>query len=199
MSVTGEPKTTTLKRVDEKAPHGLYLYEPRHSAWRLIATEGEAFKPAERGVYVLYFDNAKCSACRKYDNVWFPFVEKWYGEGRGHNTRFVIVFCDWFARECKSQAAAETFRKFDVHASPTTVVLYADSDGSVRYQEKYEGVLYEFELSLVLKEFEDRALKAMRGEKVSPPISKGSSSKAIEELVTQILKALLLGEKKEQG
>jgi len=36
----------------------------------------------------------------------------------------------------------------------------------------------------------------MKGEKVSPPISK-ESGKALEELIMQILKALTLGEKKE--
>lgn len=187
---------TLVKRVDEKCPHGIYEYSVEHSMWRFIKSDGEYFKPDSKGVYVIYFDNTKCSACRKYDGIWFPFVESYTQKKR--DTRFMIILCDWFARECKSTAAAESFKKYDVHASPTTIVLYADDDGSVKYQEKYEGVMYEFELKLVLDNFEERAIKYLKGEKVSPPISKESSSKALEDIIMQILKALVQG-KKEEG
>jgi len=185
-----------FKKVTTESPHGIYIYRPREKVWEFLRADGGAFEPPEKGVYVIYFDNTKCSACRKYDETWFPFAEKWSSE-KGVNTKFVIILCDWFARECKSQAAAESFKKFDVHASPTTVVIYADENRAIRYQEKYEGVMYEFELKLVLDKFEERAQKAMKGEKVSPPISK-ESGKALEELILQIIKALALGEKKEQ-
>jgi len=184
-----------FKKIGVDSPHGIYIYRSKEKVWEFVRADGDAFEPLDKGVYVIYFDNTKCSACRKYDEVWFPFVEKWSSE-RGDSAKFVIVLCDWFARECKSQAAAESFKKFEVHASPTTVVLYADDVKAVRYQEKYEGVMYEFELKLVLDKFEERAQKAMKGEKVSPPISK-ESGKALEELIMQILKALTLGEKKE--
>lgn len=185
--------TTLVKRVDEKCPHGIYEYSVEHSMWRFIKSDGEYFKPDSKGVYVIYFDNTKCSACRKYDGVWFPFVESYTQKKR--DTRFMIILCDWFARECKSTAAAESFKKYDVHASPTTIVLYAADDGSVKYQEKYEGVMYEFELKLVLDNFEERAVRYLKGEKVSPPISKESSSKALEDIIMQILKALAQGKK----
>jgi len=108
-----------------------------------------------------------------------------------NDINFVIVLCDWFARECSSSAASESFEHFDVHASPTTIVLYSDEKGEIKYQEKYEGVLYEFELKLILENFLERAEKHMRGEKVTPPISKESSSKALGDIVMQILKALI--------
>jgi len=183
------------KKVGADSPHGIYIYRPKEKVWEFLRADGDPFEPLDKGVYVVYFDNTKCTACRRYDEIWFPFVERWSSE-KGNNTKFVIILCDWFARECKSQAAAESFRRFDVHASPTTIVLYADDSKAIRYQEKYEGVMYEFELKLVLDKFEERAQKAMKGEKVSPPISK-ESGKALEELIMQILKALTLGEKKE--
>ncbi len=178
-----------VKRVDEKCIHGIYIYDPRQNLWILMQRDGGYFKPSGKGVYVIYFDNGKCSACRKYDGIWFPFVEK-YSKDR-NDINFVIILCDWFARECSSQAASESFKHFDVHASPTTIALYSDEKGEIKYQEKYEGVLYEFELKLILENFLERAEKHMRGEKVTPPISKESSSKAIEDIVMQILKALM--------
>ncbi|MDK6028390.1 hypothetical protein QPL79_03310 [Ignisphaera sp. 4213-co] len=188
-------KDLFFKRLDSSSPHGIYFYDDRIGMWKLLRSDGGAFEPFEKGVYVIYFDNAKCSACRRYDEIWYPFVDKWIKE-KDKGFKFVIVFCDWFARECRSSAAAETFKKFDVHASPTTIVLYVDNNNTVKYQEKYEGVMYEFELKLILEKFEERALKAMKGEKVSPPISK-ESGKSLEDLIMQILKALTLGEKKD--
>ncbi|MEM2528393.1 MAG: hypothetical protein QXG40_03245, partial [Ignisphaera sp.] len=61
--------TTLVKRVDEKCPHGIYEYSAEHSMWRFIKSDGEYFKPDSKGVYVIYFDNTKCSACRKYDGI----------------------------------------------------------------------------------------------------------------------------------
>lgn len=176
------------KKVNENMPHGIYAYDPDKGVWYLVRTDGEPFKPDKKGVYVIYFDNAKCSACRKYDTIWFPFIENNLQNYKHFN--FIIILCSWFARDCKSTAAAETFKRFDVHASPTTIVLYADENGEIKYQEKYEGVLYEFELKLILESFEERVAKAMRGEKVVPPIEKKSSN-VIDELVLQILKAIL--------
>lgn len=176
-----------FKTVNADMPNGIYIYNKERNGWQLIRIDGEVFKPERKGVYVIYFDNTKCSACRKYDTIWFPFINNNAQNLKQYN--FVIILCNWFARDCNSKAAAETFKQFDVHASPTTVVLYVDDNGEVRYQEKYEGVLYEFELKLILEGFEERAIKAMKGEKVTPPIEKKSST--IDELIIQILKALL--------
>jgi hypothetical protein len=178
----------TFKTVNENMPNGIYIYDKDKNGWRLIRTDGEPFKPDRKGVYVVYFDNTKCSACRKYDTIWFPFIENNTQNLRQFN--FVIILCNWFARDCNSTAAAETFRHFDIHASPTTVILYADENGEIKYQEKYEGVLYEFELKLVLEGFEERATKSMRGEKVTPPLEKKSGN-IVDELILQILKTLL--------
>jgi len=194
-NIRGKQLSKTFRKIGTDSPHGIYVYKAKEQVWELIRVDGEAFKPWEKGVYVIYFDNTKCPACRRYDDIWFPFVEKWINE-RKDSTKFVIILCDWFARECKSQAASESFKKFEIHASPTTIVLYADDSGEIKYQEKYEGVLYEFELKLILEGFEERAVKAMKGEKVSPPIAKESSSKALEDLIMQIIRSILAGEKK---
>lgn len=184
MSSSGQ----NFKTVNESSPNGIYIYNHDEGVWHLLRTDDGPFKPDKKGVYVIYFDNAKCSACRKYDTIWFPFIENNMRSKR--NINFVIILCNWFARDCNSKAAAESFKHYDVHASPTTVVLYTDENGEIKYQEKYEGVLYEFELKLVLENFEERALKAMRGEKVVPPIEKKSSG-VLDDIIMQILKTLL--------
>lgn len=176
-----------LKIVNESSPNGIYVYSHDNGLWRLLRVDGDYFKPIKKGVYVIYFDNAKCAACRKYDNVWFSFIDN--NMRNKKDFYFVIILCNWFARDCNSGAASESFKHYDVHASPTTIVLYVDEHGEIKYQEKYEGVLYEFELKLVLENFEERAQKAMRGEKVSPPIEKKGS--VLEDLILQILKSII--------
>ena len=178
----------SYKIVNDSSPNGIYVYDHEKRLWQLVRVDGEHFKPGKKGVYVIYFDNTKCSACRKYDNIWFPFIESLSNSRKDIN--FVIVLCNWFARDCNSSAAANTFKHYDVHASPTTVVLYANDNGDIVYQEKYEGVLYEFELKLILENFEERAQKAAKGEKVTPPIEKKSGS-VIEDLVLAILRSIL--------
>lgn len=177
-----------FKIINESSANGIYIYDHDTGLWKLLKVEDGYFKPTKKGIYVIYFDNARCSACRKYDSIWFPFIENHARNMKDAN--FVIILCNWFARDCNSKAASESFKHYDVHASPTTVVLYVDENGSIKYQEKYEGVLYEFELKLVLEGFEERAQKALRGEKVSPPIEKKSTS-VLEDLILQILKSVL--------
>ncbi|MEM1541389.1 MAG: hypothetical protein QW101_02545 [Ignisphaera sp.] len=188
--------SSTLKIVNETSQNGIYLYDPKNSVWIFLRSDGDSYKPDKKGIYVLYFDNAKCSACRKYDNIWFPFVQN--NANTKNNLYFVVILCNWFARDCTSKAASESFKHYDVHASPTTIVLYVDESGEIKYQEKYEGVLYEFELKLILENFEERAMKAVKGEKVSPPIEKKSSSNVIEDIVLQILRSIFEKGGKEQ-
>ena len=182
-----------VKEVDVKCPHGIYIYDRKRDLWVLVRSEGDYYKPVEDGIHIIYFDNTKCPACRKYDNIWFPFVRK--AANKMQKCIFVIILCDWFARECKSEAASKSFRQYDIHASPTTLFLYVNN-GSIVYQEKYEGVLYEFELKLIIEGFEERAMKHMKGEKVAPPIAKASPAQALESLILQILKEIIGKERK---
>ncbi len=174
----------SFKEVGPKSPHGIYLYSVKRNEWVLIERDGERFKPFSDGYYVLYFDNTKCPACRKYDKIWFPFVKQHAPKLR--NYFFVIILCEWFAHACKSKAASESFRHYDVHASPTTILLHV-KDGEVAYDEKYEGVLHEKEIGEVILKFPERAERAERGEKVELPRRKSLE----EELILALLKKLL--------
>ncbi len=174
----------------------MYIYDRANDEWVLIRVEGDPFKPTKDGVYVIYFDNTKCPACRRYDPIWFNYVRKYASKDPKLN--FVIVLCEWFARNCNSEAASKTFREYDVHASPTTIFLYVKGGKSV-YSEKYEGVLYEFELSMITDGFVERAEKSLKGEKVQPPI-KATASSALQQLIAELLKMIIEKElKQEQG
>ncbi len=183
-----------VKEVTTQSPHGIYLYDPSKDVWRLIATEGDPYIPKEDGAYVIYFDNTKCPACRRYDPIWFGYIRS--VARKLENYRFVIVLCDWFARECKSTAAANTFRHYDVHASPTTILLYV-KNGKEVYRESYEGVLKEDELKAVVEGFVERAEKAMRGEKVEKPIKKEEAD--VAELIKLLLAIIKSVEKEERS
>jgi len=171
------------------------VYDRDTDTWVLVRTEGDPFKPDKDGIYVIYFDNTKCPACRRYDPIWFSYVRKY--SAKDPKLNFVIVLCEWFARNCKSEAASKTFREYDVHASPTTIFLYVKNGKSV-YNEKYEGVLYEFELSMITEGFVERAEKSLRGEKVQPPI-KATASSTLQQLITELLKMIIEKEAKEQS
>ncbi len=125
-----------LDIVDVNSPHGIYIYDKEKDKWVLVRTEGEAFKPEEDGVYVIYFDNTRCPACRIYDLSWYPYIKL---VGRNlENVKFIIILCSWFARNCESEAAKNSFKEYDVHASPTTYLLYV-KNGEVVLKDKLEG------------------------------------------------------------
>ncbi len=128
------------KRVTVEDEHGVYVY--RGGEWVLMRKDGEAFKIGEfgDGVYVVYFDNTKCPACRLHDSAWFPFVEE-----HSKEAYFVIILCEWFARKCESQAASKTFLTYRVKASPTTIFARVEN-GEIVYQEKKEGYMSRREL-----------------------------------------------------
>jgi hypothetical protein len=62
------------------------------------------------------------------------------------------VLCDWFARECISEAASGAFRKFDVHASPTTILLRV-VNGEIREKKELSGVKKIDELLNIVSSF----------------------------------------------
>jgi hypothetical protein len=88
------------------------------------------------GFYFIYFSNSECGACRVFDDVWYPFVEMLAGKAAA---RFIIVLCGWFTRDCSSEDAKSLFKEFDVHVSPTVIVLKR-SNGKVEKLLKYEGL-----------------------------------------------------------
>ncbi|RLG88068.1 MAG: hypothetical protein DRO18_02150 [Thermoprotei archaeon] len=174
--------------VNEESPHGLYIFDVSKSMWRYIENPGdEAWVPKEDGYYIIYFDNTACPACRRYDPTWFSFTKKYAPKLKDH--KFVIILCEWFARRCKSPVASKTFKYFEVHASPTTM-LVGVVNGKIVHKEKYEGVLKYDELSKVVLGFKERVEKVLRGEPVEKPLK----SEEIPEEVAKILVALLSGD-----
>ncbi|MET1159871.1 MAG: hypothetical protein ABWW65_02820 [Thermoprotei archaeon] len=140
----------SYEKVDIDNPHGIYLYDKNSSKWLYIDPGTEYFKPRMDGIYVVYFDNTRCPACRVYDIHWFPYVTL-IGSNL-ENVYFVIVLCEWFARNCRSSIASNTFKHYDIHASPTTLLLYV-KNGEIADQEKVEGVKTMDKLASIVEEF----------------------------------------------
>lgn len=139
-----------LEKIEPDSPHGIYVYDFNREKWVLKQVSGNPNLPWGNGYYMIYFDNTRCPACRAYDNYWFPFVKifgKMFGE-----FNYVIVLCDWFARECVSEAASTAFKKFDVHASPTTIILYVENN-EIKKKEEHSGVKKIDELLKIATDF----------------------------------------------
>lgn len=131
-------KVYRVKVVKVDSPHGIYRYDRSSREWVLVDRDGDGFKPYKDGYYIIYFDNTKCAACRIYDLFWYPFVET---IGRNlEGIEYIIVLCEWFARKCSSKSASNTFRKFEVHASPTTAFIEV-RDLRIKRKELARGVL----------------------------------------------------------
>lgn len=139
-----------VEKVEPDSPHGIYVYDFNKEKWVLRQVSGNPNLPWGDGYYVVYFDNSRCPACRSYDNFWFPFV-KIFGK-MFTDCNFVIVLCDWFARECASEAASGAFKKFDVHASPTTILLHV-ANGEIKKKEEHSGVKKLDDLLKILTDF----------------------------------------------
>ncbi len=133
-----------FRTIDRSCPHGVYLYVPERDLWRLVLINNDYWKPEGNGLYVIYFDNTKCPACRIYDNCWFKLVKK-----KPENAKYVIVLCSWFSLDCSSKAALRTFEKYSIHASPTTLFV-CKKNGKTLFAKKYEGVLEIEELIAIL-------------------------------------------------
>ncbi len=176
-----------VKELMPNNKHGIYKYDRVNDVWVYLNIDSiDPFIPKDM-YSVMYFNNAKCSACKRYDIYWYPFVRKLSASLTDFN--FYIVFCDWFARECDSIPASATFTYFDVHSSPTTILL-SWIDGKIAYKEKYEGVLSDIDLNIVVPSFPERVRKALKGEPVKPPLSK-------EDTLISLLSKLLKGVSKD--
>ncbi len=186
-------KLSRFKEVKSESPHGVYIYDRNRDEWVLTLTDGEAFKPVVDGYYIIYFDNSRCHACRSFDDSWFPYVRDNAKKLDRHY--FLIVLCEWFSRKCSSEAASKSFKEYDVHASPTTYLMYW-RDGKVIYKEKYEGGLKPAELAKVVGEFSVRVERFMKGEEVVLP--KTGEEVDVFELVKKLIEALEEANKSEK-
>ncbi len=126
-----------FKVIDSSSPHGVYVYNKEKKAWVLTQTSGGPFKPEKDGLYVVYFGNTRCPACKAYDTIWYPYVELlgWKLE----DVEFVVVLCEWFTHKCFSEAARNSFKEYNVKASPTTLFVCL-KNGEKVFEEKVEGV-----------------------------------------------------------
>ncbi|MEM1927327.1 MAG: thioredoxin family protein [Acidilobaceae archaeon] len=138
----------TIEMPTVGTPNGIYVFQNESKKWVLLRSQGEPFSLGElgEGVYFVYFDNTLCPACRAQDQHVLKILLKYGGNAK---IVFVIVLCDWFASTCSSQAAAETFRKYEVKASPTILIARVDSNGVTI--EKLEGVRKDSVLEYYLK------------------------------------------------
>ncbi len=156
-----EKKSEHVKRVEldmvgVDSPNGVYIYDKKKNKWVLISTDGEHYVPDEDGVYVIYFDNTRCPACRIYDLSWYTYI-KLFGKDL-EDVNFVIILCEWFARNCKSEAAKKSFEYYNIHASPTTVLLYV-KNGKVVLEDRFEGAKKLDFLASKIEEFIRKARK----------------------------------------
>ena len=117
-------------------PDGIYVYE--EGKWKLLRSDGAPLDLSEAGdgVVVVYFDNALCPACRLQDRYWIDLVRRYSGDSR---VKFYVVLCNWFSQNCSSRAAAESFKKYSINASPTIIVAAVKGGKSI-YTEFLEGV-----------------------------------------------------------
>ncbi len=175
----------SVEEVGPESPHGIYRLDMESSKWVLLSGVEAPFIPPD-DLSVVYFDNTKCPACRKYDMYWYPFVKACLKDDLLRDFGFYVVLCGWFSGECESREASETFTYFSIHASPTTM-FFGCRGREIIHQEKYEGVLTEIELSLIIRGFPERVRRAGKGEKVEPPIKRG------EEDLIFLLRKLLGG------
>ena len=63
-------------KITVKNEHGVYI--KTRKGWVLYRKEGDPFKIGELGdkIYIIYFDNTRCPACRMFDPVWWSFIKK---------------------------------------------------------------------------------------------------------------------------
>ncbi|MEM2223742.1 MAG: hypothetical protein QXR02_02980 [Acidilobaceae archaeon] len=119
------------------SPNGIYVYSGAKKSWSLLRKDGEAFRIGELGdgIYVVYFDNLYCPACRSQDQYLYKLLVKY---GSEPSIFFVVIVCNWFADNCASEAASKTFREYKVSASPTIIVAKVTDNNIV--EERLEGV-----------------------------------------------------------
>ena len=113
-------------------PNGVYVYDHEKKTWMLE----EKIPLMENGYHVIYFDNANCYACRKFDNEWFSFADS----VDPPKPLLIVVLCNWFAKQCSSEHAKRLFEIFDVHISPTIVFMIRE-EGKITRMYRHEGIL----------------------------------------------------------
>ncbi len=133
-------------------PHGIYYYDYKRKDWLLLRKDGEPLKPGELGdgLYVIYFYNLMCGACRAFTPHWMVFAEVM--AGKLDNVIPLVVLCDWFSSMCDSKAAGDTFNEFDVDSTPT-VIMVKVKGGSIIDKSRLSGVVSSDDLFKIAKRY----------------------------------------------
>lgn len=140
--------------IEPPPDNGVFVF--KNNSW--IKIRNDFWYPKEDGIYVVFFMNTRCPACKRYwDSAISKFLENNASRLRD-KLRIIYVKCDWFARECSDDTAKNTFLIYLVSASPTTIVIKVEKGEGV-YAERYEGKLPYDKLVSVIQEFEERAKK----------------------------------------
>ncbi len=172
-------KALKASRLGRGSTNGVYRFSFSERLWVILSEDVKPLVPPERYA-VLYFDNTLCPVCRVYDESWYPFIESSSKDLMDMGIAPYIVLCDWFTQQCYSAKAALTFINYEVHASPTTIVM-ATRDGKVTYMEKYEGALSERDLREIVLKFPERALSVENGRSVERPLTESDMLRRLEE------------------
>ena len=135
--------------------HGIYYYRADKARWIMLRSEGLHLKLGEigDGLYLVYFYNILCPACRAFSPTWFKFVEKELQKYKSEPIKIhpIVVLCDWFASSCSSTAAANTFKEYEIKSSPTVLAALVENGQVVRRESK-SGVMSMKELKKFFEE-----------------------------------------------
>jgi len=140
--------------VEPPPENGVFLF--KNGSW--VKVNNDFWYPKEDGVYVVFFMNVRCPACKRYWNLAISkFLEKDITKF-GNKLRIIYVKCDWFAKECRDETAKNTFLVYLVSASPTTIIIKVEKGKGI-YAERYEGRLPYDKLIAIVQEFGERVKK----------------------------------------
>ncbi len=130
-----EKAEVAVKEISPDISHGIYVFDVNKKVWVRLEDDNKSLEPKEDGVYVVYFNNTKCPACRVFDIIWNIFVSN----AKDTSIKYYSVVCKWFTHECESKGAKESFKKYNVKSSPT-ILIWKVRSGSIVFTEKIEGV-----------------------------------------------------------
>lgn len=111
---------------------GIYIYD---GVWRKIDVDGP-YVPEDDGIYVIYFRNSGCPACKAFDKIWNKFVL----HNREKPIKFTIAQCTEFFINCNSTSAADTFVFYLIFETPQVVVIVV-KDNTISYLEREAGFI----------------------------------------------------------
>ncbi|MGC8620664.1 MAG: hypothetical protein ACP5U0_01865 [Caldisphaera sp.] len=106
---------------DNLIENGIYFFDKSSFNWKKINCD--EFRK-ENGINVIYFSNRYCAACKLFNLLWYPFVDKFVRTNKNIDfIYFFVVSCNWFIYDCKSECALNAFKKYSINVSPVTLLI----------------------------------------------------------------------------